>query len=228
MDLPYPIPILFTHEDFIIVDKPIGIEMHSTSTDDTGIIGVLKRQVKAEQLFLVHRLDRDTSGCLIVAKNKSAAATLSKQFEQRQVSKFYLALLDKKPKKKQGSICGDMINRRKGQRVLLKTKINPAVTQFFTYSVKPGIRLAIVKPITGKTHQIRVALKSIAAPIIGDQRYGGSDADRLYLHALQVMFCYHDQPITCIAQPNLGQQFATESFKQCVQQIGAVENLPWP
>jgi tRNA pseudouridine32 synthase/23S rRNA pseudouridine746 synthase len=122
------IQVLLEHKDFIIVNKPIGVPMHDP---DIGITHQVREQLGDKHFYLVHRLDTPTSGCLILATNKEAAAQLNSLFECRQISKYYLALIDAKPKKKQGTISGDMINRRSGQRALLRTKENP-VFKFFT------------------------------------------------------------------------------------------------
>jgi tRNA pseudouridine32 synthase/23S rRNA pseudouridine746 synthase len=208
-----PIPILLCHSEFIVVNKPSGIEMHDS---ESGIISMLKRQLNTSTLFLVHRLDKGTSGCLLIATHKAAAAHLALQFEHRTVKKQYLALIDKKPKKKQGRVMGDMVNKRRGQWALLQTKHNPAITYFNTYSVFPGTRLVLVKPITGKTHQIRVALKSLGAPIIGDIRYGGTQSDRLYLHAWQLRFNFNHTAFHCIAPISTGEKFTGDEVTQCL------------
>ena len=217
--------MLLEHRDFIIVNKPIGIHMHDA---EIGITQLLSRQLQITTLYLVHRLDTPTSGCLVLATNKSSAAYLSSLFENRQIEKFYLALIDNKPKKKQGTIIGDMINRRSGQRALLRSKDNPAITQFLTYSLEPSLRMALVKPVTGKTHQIRVALKSLGAPIIGDDRYGGTPADRLYLHAWHIRFKYHDEDIVCYAKPEKGDFFNLRSTEDWLDTTPPPEKLNWP
>ena len=166
------IPIIYRDNGVIVVNKPVGIAMHTTSPmhsghvaqpsaglgselgselePELGIVELLKRQLNVPQLFLCHRLDTGTSGCLCLAENEHLAAEIGLLFETRQVSKYYLALSDKKPKKKQGLIIGDMKNRRGGQHILLKTTDNPAVTQFFSQSAKQGIRGFLLKPHSGK------------------------------------------------------------------------------
>jgi len=220
-----PLPIILEHEDFLIVNKPVGIPMHD---NELGVVNLVHRQTGIANLHLVHRLDTPTSGCLILATNKKSAATLSRMFSYHQVDKYYIALLDSKPKKKQGSVIGDMINRRSGQRALTQSKENPAITQFMSHAIAPGLRLALVKPITGKTHQIRVAMKSLSSPIIGDDRYGGSLSDRLYLHAWHLRFQYADELISCYAKPQSGDFFASEPFDNWLDTAPAPETLNWP
>ncbi|MFC3093176.1 TIGR01621 family pseudouridine synthase [Alteromonas sediminis] len=217
--------VLLEHEDFLVVNKPVGVPMHDK---DSGIVQQVHAQTGIANLHLVHRLDTPTSGCLILATNKKAAATLSRMFSYHQIDKYYIALLANKPKKKQGSVIGDMINRRSGQRALTHSKDNPAVTQFLSESIEPGLRLALVKPITGKTHQIRVAMKSLGSPIIGDDRYGGAAADRLYLHAWHLRFEYANETITCYAKPLAGDLFSLQSFDTWLERAPAPETLKWP
>ena len=117
------------------------------------------------KLYSVHRLDKMTSGLLLLAKSPQIAAQLTALFTTHQIQKYYLAISDKKPKKKQGLIKGGMQKSRRGMWKLTKEKNNLAITQFFSYSLGNGKRLFVIKPHSGKTHQIRVALKSIGSAI---------------------------------------------------------------
>jgi tRNA pseudouridine32 synthase/23S rRNA pseudouridine746 synthase len=181
--------VVVEHADFIVVDKCAGIDMH----DDAGVLGLVSRvsHYLGLSVYPVHRLDKVTSGLVLLAKNKAATSLLSQSFAKREVTKTYLAISDRSPKKKQGWIKGDMAKARNGSWKLLHTRSNPAVTYFQSVALAmPHHRLYIVSPQTGKTHQIRVALKSISAPILGDERYGGSVSDRTYLHAWRLQFRY--------------------------------------
>ena len=119
---------------------------------------------------------------------------------------------------------------------LPSTKNNPALTQFFSYSLVPGLRLYLLKPSTGKTHQLRVALKSLAAPILGDKIYSGANtykiaeqshsADRTYLHAYSLGFTLFGRDYRFICKPSQGALFA-----QANDLLGRLEEpwcLPWP
>lgn len=181
--------VVFDQPDFLVVNKMTGIDMH----DDAGVPGLVSRvsAFLGQNVYPVHRLDKVTSGLVLLAKNKEATRLLSQAFADRLVKKTYLAISDRTPKKKQGWIKGDMAKGRNGSWKLLHSSDNPAVTRFQSVSLTlPRHRLYIVSPHTGKTHQIRVALKSIGVPILGDERYGGSAADRTYLHAWQLHFTY--------------------------------------
>ena len=238
-----PIPVLFENTDLIIVNKPIGIAMHdATSEADVrediaengepekidGIVTRLKKQLAVTELHLCHRLDTGTSGCLCLAKNAAVAGEIGELFSSRRVSKYYLALSDHKPKKKQGTIMGDMKNRRGGQRILLKTSENPAITQFFSSAAKPGTRGFIVKPHSGKTHQIRVALKSIGAPILGDTLYGGEASDRLYLHAWHLQLPLSSGELAVTAPFDKGEVINEDEVQAWYNGLNAPETYPWP
>lgn len=166
-----------------------------------GLCSLLNRWLAQEQgpwnkCYPVHRLDKNTSGLLVFARNPAAAALLSEEFSQRRVKKYYMALSDKKPKKKQGQIIGDMAKSRRSCWKLLNSKGSPAKTQFFSHSISEGLRLFILRPYTGKTHQLRVAMKSVGSPICGDTAYGGSGGnalkpfERLFLHSFQLEFTF--------------------------------------
>ena len=216
---------LVEHDDFVIIHKPSGVPMHDA---ELGIISLLRKETGDDAWYLCHRLDTGTSGCLCIAKSSQAAATIGDLFAATDVQKYYLALTHSKPAKKQGTIIGDMKNRRRGQYMLMKTKQNPAVSQFFSYGIAPGIRGAIVRPYTGKTHQIRVALKSVGSPILGDDRYGGLQSDRLYLHAWQLSFCYKGEMVKASCLPASGEKYNLPSVRAWLENLPPPETLLWP
>jgi tRNA pseudouridine32 synthase/23S rRNA pseudouridine746 synthase len=217
---------VYKNDDFIVIDKPSGISFHNQQ-DIPGIHTLLKAQLR-DNIWPVHRLDKMTSGLLIFAKSQHAAAELGKMFEQRKIKKNYIALSDKKPKKKQGKIIGDMKKSRRGSWKLCQSKENPATTHFQSRSLLPGIRLYWITPTTGKTHQIRVALKSIGAPILGDQRYSGSNADRGYLHAYQLNFIWRDEVINLDCCPNFGKYFVLNEMTNLLKEFSSSDINPAP
>lgn len=202
--------ILAQHKDFMVINKGPGLGMHD-ETDEAGLLhpGLVSR-VKADtglQLYPVHRLDKMTSGLVLLARTTEANRALSMAFAAREVSKQYLALSDRKPKKKQGWVKGDMQKGRGGSWMLARSQDNPAISWFDSVSVREGLRLYRIKPRTGKTHQIRVALKSVGAPILGDERYGGTAADRGYLHAWRLAFTLAGEAFDFVCSPDEGTLF---------------------
>lgn len=190
-------------DDFIVINKNAGISVHKDDNDQ-ALLSEVAQQSGDRQLYLIHRLDKMTTGLLLLGRHKAAASELSKLFADRNVAKFYLALSAKKPNKKQGLICGDMEKSRRSAWKLMSTRKNPAKTQFFSTADGSGKRLFLCKPHTGKTHQIRVALKSLGAPILGDETYGGKSADRGYLHAMGLLFRYKDETHHFLLPPEEG------------------------
>ena len=221
------IDILFDHPDFVVVNKPSNISVQNES-HQSGILPILCQQLKVEKLWLVHRLDKITSGILILAKHPQAAAIFGQLFEQKQIEKYYLAISAKKPKKKQGAVKGGMKKVRDGKWMLDSSDTAVAISQFFSFSISPGLRLFLVKPLTGKTHQIRVALKSIGSPILGDELYKGAHSDRTYLHAYCIRFNYQEQPICIMCPPNTGDEFISDKTKQQVTDLISPWTLKWP
>ncbi len=199
--------ICFEHPDFVVINKPAGISVHKDE-QAVGLSEKLAKQLGVEKLWLVHRLDKVTSGLLIFARNQTAAVNFYHLFHEHKIEKTYLALSDKKPKKKQGKIIGDMEKSRGGSWKLCPTKNHPAITQFHSLSLAPNLRLFILQPKTGKTHQLRVAMKSLSSPILGDTRYAGSTADRVYLHAYQLAFAYQGEDFLIRAWPTSGHFWA--------------------
>ena len=220
--------IIIQTDDFIIINKPHGVSVHKDN-EDVGLTTAVAKQLGVSQVWLVHRLDKVTSGLLMLALNERAAATLSGLFAQHKIQKTYLALSDCKPKKKQGLIIGDMEKARRGAWKLMKSRENPAITRFHSECCEPNLRLFILQPQTGKTHQLRVAMKSLGSPILGDELYGGTNGqnnpeiDRTYLHAYRLVFEYQGKPYDVRFAPHLmekcGAFFARISVQTQISQI---------
>ncbi|GAB6070167.1 TIGR01621 family pseudouridine synthase [Thiomicrorhabdus hydrogeniphila] len=219
------ISIIYQNNDFVVVDKPAGLNFHSEELP--GLVVLVKNQLALEEIYPVHRLDKMTSGILILAKHKAAAQAFQLLFETHQIEKFYIAVSHQKPKKKQGWVKGDMLPARRGSWKLTKTYENPAITQFISESIQPGERLFLLKPKTGKTHQIRVAMKSLSAPICGDERYAdsikSSVEERGYLHAFAVRFTLFNQSYHFVLLPCDGSRFTQQRSLDILQNWQA----PW-
>ena len=226
------IPIIYEHDDFIVLNKPAGISVHDKNDAEDphpGIVTLVKQQTQYSELWLVHRLDKVTSGCLILAKNAATATALGEAFEQRKVQKFYLAITDKKPKKRQGSVIGDLKKVRDGKWIITRERHNPSVTHFFDKGYEQGMRLQILKPYTGQTHQLRVVMSSLGATILRDQHYNGSHADRTYLHAWQIKFPLNGVTHQFQCLPLSGEWFTKETFTSLIVQFtNASETFAWP
>jgi len=189
---------LILHEDehLLVLDKPSGLAVHGGSGISLGAIELLRAaRPDYHYLELVHRLDRDTSGCLLVAKKRSALRNLHEQLREGKVEKEYLALLA-------GDWQGDVRevdfplvveHRQNGERhVRTGADGKVARTRFFAQERFKDAVLCRVELFTGRTHQIRVHASAIGHPVLGDKRYGDrGDAnecmvDRLFLHARMI------------------------------------------
>ena len=198
-------------DEFWVFNKPAGISVND-SESSTGYISLLKEALGVERIHPVHRLDKGTSGLLLAAKTPNANKLLSRAFLEGNVRKIYVAVvhskIGQKPKKKQGWITGDMKPIRNGSWMLLRSKNNPAVTYFKMASLGERYRLVVLSLSTGKTHQIRVAMKSNSTPIIGDRRYGGEEADRMHLHAFELGFEMKGREFHYRLAPTSGEYFS--------------------
>jgi len=223
--------IVANHDDFVVISKGVGVDVHRDGTE-AGIAEKVARALGLQQLYLVHRLDKVTSGLLLLAKSAASCAQLAELFRNKQVEKFYLAVSARKPKKKQGWVIGDMQRSRRGSWKLMTSKENPAVTQFFSQALQPGFRAFLLKPLTGKTHQLRVALKSIGAPICGDVLYDDAELaaqqGRTYLHAYQLSFLWQGRLCRYSEWPKSGEHFSDKAFEKLKAQWEDPASLEWP
>lgn len=218
------IKILFENDNFLIALKNAGVNFHSE--EEAGFVVQVSQQANIP-LLPVHRLDKMTSGLVIFAKSSEIAAQFGKMFESREIEKYYLAISMRKPKKKMGWVKADMGSARRGDYKLLPTMNNPAITQFISCALRTHERFFLIKPHTGKTHQIRVALKSLGSPIAGDERYAQADEarkeERGYLHAFALRFYLNEELFSFISSPDEGERFVSE---ECKIQL-SVWNQPW-
>jgi 23S rRNA pseudouridine1911/1915/1917 synthase len=183
------LPILYEDDDCVVISKPAGLLTHSKgeyNPEATVASWLSSRtaEMTGERAGIVHRLDRATSGVMIGAKNPVAMRWLQKQFAQRRVKKTSVALIVGVPEHAEAVI--DMpIERNPKAPQTFRTGVNgkSATTNYRVLKTKGRLSMLELKPTTGRTHQLRVHLKQLGHPIIGDTLYVGEPADRLYLHA---------------------------------------------
>ena len=218
------LPILYEDADVVAVDKPAGLITHTDgrtkgeSAEDW--FNGKYADIKLERPY-VHRLDRDTSGVLVFAKNERAYNFLRKAFSNREVKKTYLAFVYGVPKEKKGIINFDIGRSRKDFRLRsaqpkAKGRLREALTRYEVIGETGEYALLKVNPETGRTHQIRVHLKAINHPIIGDRLYAPKrplalGISRLGLHAYEVDLPLQNGTRTLITSPvptNLASAFA--------------------
>ena len=235
--------IITQTDDFIVVSKSANVNFHDEGEHGTGLFSLVKQHLQDnstnKELYPVHRLDKMTSGLVLFAKNSHSASVFGELFKSHQIEKYYLAISDQKPIKKQGLIKGDMAKSRRGMFKLMRSMDNPAITQFFSYSIGNKQRLYLLKPHSGKTHQLRVALSSIGSPIIGDPLYYSHAKakqqenselvhNRGYLHAYALRFDFLGKCYEFILPPNEGEHYLTPSIKAQLCELKKPWQLNWP
>jgi len=185
----HKLPILYVDDNVIVINKPVGVLTHSKGAlnDEFTVAEFFRRYttfgLDTSRPGIVHRLDRDTSGVMIGARNPETATLLQKQFADRKTKKTYLAIVEGHLKNDQAKIdlpIGRNPSAPSTFRVDAKGK--PAVTNYTVLAASDSQSLVELRPVTGRTHQLRVHMSYINTPILGDRVYGKA-ADRLYLHA---------------------------------------------
>jgi 23S rRNA pseudouridine1911/1915/1917 synthase len=195
-----PLEVLFEDNFLAVVNKPAGMVVHPGAGRKEGTLvsgllhhfGSLSNIGGVERPGIVHRLDRETSGCLVVAKTDSAHHSLAAQFSGREVGKVYLALVSGAPPRRSGVVDAPIARHRVNRK---KMAVSPAgrgreaVTEYQVLDSAGGVSLVECRPRTGRTHQIRVHLKHLGCPVVGDPLYGhrGRYA-RHMLHAWKLTF----------------------------------------
>jgi len=199
--------VLYMDSSVIVLNKPPGLATQGGSGLSRHVDGMLDSLAfeKKQRPRLVHRLDRDTSGVLVIARTVPAAAALAKSLAQRDASKIYWALTKGVPKQKRGTVKAALAKegvrgRDERMEVSEADDAKEAVTDYAVLGHASGeFAWVAAKPLTGRTHQIRVHLASLGTPIVGDFKYGGNEArpkgavaDKLHLHARSIDIAHPD------------------------------------
>ena len=193
--------ILFEDERLMVVNKPAGMAVHGGSGVSFGVIETLRvLRPEAKSLELAHRLDRETSGCLVIAKRRSALRALHQAFREGQVDKLYLALLagDWTGGERTVDLPLEKNRLQGGERMVKVGRAGkPSESVFRPQRLFPGAALMEVRILTGRTHQIRVHAAHLGHPVAGDEKYGDREANktfkafglkRMFLHAQRIVF----------------------------------------
>jgi 23S rRNA pseudouridine1911/1915/1917 synthase len=196
--------ILYEDSEIAVIEKPAGMVVHPGTgvTSGTLVNALLARYPEIGQMYgserrqgIVHRLDKDTSGLMVIARTKPALNRLMAQFQERSVDKVYLALLERTPKTLTGRIEAPIArDHQQRKRMAVVREGKPAITEFkvIESDFRDGQALVEVKLLTGRTHQIRVHMAFIGCPIVGDTVYGFRKQrlglKRHFLHAAKLSF----------------------------------------
>lgn len=226
-----PLTVIEENEHFIVIDKPAGIQIHPSTARESGTVAnwaiarypEMKKVGDPARPGIVHRLDRDTSGLLLLARTKKSFTALKNLFKNHLIQKRYLALVSGVPREREGIITTPIARSTRGDRqgVVLpgrrtKGTIRPAETHYRVVETFKNATLIEAEPKTGRTHQIRVHLSSIGHPVLGDTLYASKAsrtslpiAPRQLLHAVSLSFAL------------FGKQYSFESslpkdFEKCL------------
>lgn len=194
------IHIIYEDKDILVIDKPAGVTTHPAPGErDITISEIFAGRFSGKQTterdMIVHRLDKGTSGIMVLAKNEKAREILAKQFAERKVTKTYIALVHGRVMPEEG-----VIDMPLARDLIAKNRIAPAdegkdaKTSYRVTKHFKGFTLISANPKTGRTHQIRVHFAAIGHYLYGDERYGAKDVDakRIFLHATELSFIHPD------------------------------------
>ncbi len=220
-----PLSILYEDEDIVVVDKPAGMVVHPGAGTDGGTLveGLLaSRRLPVDddpaRPGIVHRLDKETSGVIVVAKTASALSALKAQFASRGVAKLYLALVEGEIAEEEGLIDAPVGRDPAHPRVMtVSPRGRGAKTAFRVLQRFPTGTLLLLQPRTGRTHQLRVHLRYIGHPIVGDPLYG-KEREHMFLHAWRIGFTH----------PGSGEWVRFEAPIPPWFPAYPYEDLPWP
>lgn len=215
--------VIYKDDNIIVLNKPSGLAVQggtNTSRHVDGMLEALRFELN-EKPKLVHRIDKDTSGVLVLARNRTWADRLTKAFREHTLPKTYLALVNSCPKNPAGEIKAPL--EKCGEKSLVGPDGKPAATVYKTLD-EEGSKFALVEasPLTGRTHQIRAHMEYIGCPIVGDDKYFGGEKrqkyasipDKLYLHAYKIDLSalYNKKTVIKAALP--------EHFKKALAALG--------
>jgi 23S rRNA pseudouridine1911/1915/1917 synthase len=204
-----PLDVIYEDDDLAVIDKPAGMIVHPGEQNETGTLvsaalarwpQIAAMNVEEKRAGIVHRLDKDTSGLIVIAKTDAARRHLSQQFQDRTVEKVYLALLECRPDTTSGRIDAPIArDPQQRKRMAVVRQGRPAISEFEVIDdhFSGNQALVRVRLLTGRTHQIRVHMAFIGCPIVGDHVYGYRKQriglKRQFLHAAELRF---DHPTT--------------------------------
>jgi len=214
--------VIVESDDFLVLNKPAGLAVHGGSGLAFGAIDALRQARSEPELELVHRLDRGTSGCLLIARNGGVGRSMQALFREREVKKCYLALVDGVWEHGNRTVDAPLVKNKEHageRRVMVSVDGQSALSHFNVIETYPQGSLLRIEIETGRTHQIRVHAKHCGHPVIGDLRYGNNRRNagfkrlglsRMYLHSASLGFAWNgnnvdiDAPVGTVWEQAVG------------------------
>lgn len=214
--------IVYKDDNIIVINKPSGLAVQGGSNIKRHIDGMLEGLMfeRDEKPKLVHRIDKETSGILVLARDRKNAEVLTSAFKDKKLSKTYLLISRGVPKINAGEVKASL--EKNGEKMMAVNEGKKAITKYKVIDTS-GNKFALIEasPLTGRTHQIRAHMEHIGCPIVGDDKYFGSErvrysefADKLFLHAYKIDLSgiYNKKPVISVPLP--------EHFKNALNLLG--------
>lgn len=180
--------IVFEDEDLLVLNKPSGLATQGGTGQRISVDDMLAAAFPNNKYRLTHRIDKETSGILLIAKNYRTAASITEAFRKREVSKTYMAVCSGILSEKEG-VLDAPIGKSKENLEMMSIKgfeVKEAITHYKVIDERESESIIELSPKTGRTHQLRVHMQLLGHPIVGDKKYGGPKASRLMLHAWKI------------------------------------------
>ena len=214
--------VIYQNEHVIVINKPAGVNVQGGTCVGISICDLLDKMISEEELFIVHRLDKATTGILVLARSVTIARRLSEEFRYRRVKKEYLAVTYGIPETKNGTIDLPILRKKNMHKDRCSTSLQDAQTQYYLLKANGENALLALSPATGRKHQLRIHLAQIGCPIIGDTKYGKEPATKdpaqLHLHAWKMAFTVFDNDIKVKAPLH-------EHMKKTLQESFGISNV---
>jgi tRNA pseudouridine32 synthase/23S rRNA pseudouridine746 synthase len=215
-------PILFRDARFVVLDKPIGVPVHAGPRGGASVEDWFPQlSARRQGPWLAHRLDADTSGCLLVALRRPALLAAQAEFAAGRVRKTYWAVVQGTPSSTHGTIDTPLAKRstHRGWRMVVDPAGKPAITDWRMLGQEGALTWLELSPRTGRTHQVRIHCAGLGCPVVGDTTYGGGPG-RLHLLARGIALDL-DPPVAAIAP-------VPQHMREALLRCGYTEALPEP
>lgn len=226
--------IIYEDKYILVINKPTGLAVHGGSGISTGVIeGLRALRPDDKNLELVHRLDRDTSGCLMVARKRSALRTLQASLRDKEdLAKFYEVIVHGRWPRRRTRVDAPLAKNtlKSGERISrVDQEGKPSLTRFELIATSGDYSLLRAEPVTGRTHQIRVHCAAVGFPVVGDPKYGNEEKDkilranglgRMMLHASRLEI----PPLSPDAEPFIVEASADAAFERLKSQLSEIKS----